>query len=587
MNIRIFSIYFLSLFFFWACSTSKEAAKTENEVADKKKEVVILTEEKRIEFEFYYIEGLKQKMLGNTDAAIQYLNNCLEINPHSAASLYELATIYVSKGDIVSARLLLEQAIEINPENKWYKLLLARIYQGNNQFVKASEIYKELIKNEPDNVEYYYINAMLLNSAGEHNGAIKAYNELEKQIGYNEQIALSRQNIYRESGKNKEAYKEIERLIENFPDVPEYYGVLADMYKEDGEDDKALEYYHKVLDIDPENGFVHFSLATFYIRNGNFDKGYEHAKIGFLHPDVEIETKIQLYIMLAGAPSEMRIDDEKILSLIELIAQAHPGDSRSYSILADFMMHNNRREEARDYIKKALDADPNSYELWEQLIIMDNQLSDFKQMNLNSNEALSMFPSQPLLYVLNAVAKIQLEEYREAIDILETGELYLADNKKLETQFAMYKAEAYYSLNESEKAFSAFERAIEIEPDNFLVLNNYAYYLAVRNEQLDKAERMSNKVIQANPDNPTYLDTHAWVLFKKGEYRLAKFYMDTAMKNGGNESPVIVEHYGDILFKLNDVDKAITYWQKALEMGSESKTIEEKIKEKKYIEGEE
>ncbi len=583
MNIRIIIILFFTILIAAACSSTRKAVDN-GSTSSTEHEVVILTEDKRIEFEFYFIEGLKQNMLGNTDVAIQYFNGCLEINPHSAASLYELAKIYATKGDVVSARLLLERAIDINPDNSWYKLLLARIYQGTNQIAKASNIYNELIKNDPENVEYYYVNAMLLTNSGDYKAALNAYDQLENLMGYNEQIAIARQHIHRESGNNKAAYKEIEQLIETYPDVPEYYGIMADMYSEDGNVEKALEYYNRVLEIDPYNGFVHFSLATFHFKNSNFDKGYEHAKIGFSHHDVEIETKIQLYLMLSNAPADLKIEDEKILTLIECIIETHPDDTRSYGILADFMISRGKLNEAREYIGKALNINPNSYELWEQLIILDNQMNDYVQMDKTSSEAISLFPTQPFLYMLNAVANIQMKEYEKAINMLETGELYLVDNKRLEAQFALNKAEAYYSLSNSEKAFAEFERVIETDPENYIALNNYAYYLATRGEMLEKAEQMSSKVIKANPNNATYLDTHAWVLFKKGEYRLARFYMDTALQNGGLENAVILEHYGDILFKLEKIDEAIEYWKKALELGSDSDTLQKKIEKEKYIE---
>lgn len=584
MKHNIIYIIFSFLILITGCKTTQKAVENN---PDKQNELTILTEDKRIEFEFLYIEGLKQKMLGNIDAATQYFNSCIEINPNSAASLYELASIHATKGELISAKLLLEKAIEINPDNKWYKLLLAQIYQNSNQYEQASRVYTDLIKMEPDNIDFLYLNALLLTTSGKYNEAIKAYNDLEKIMGPSEQISLSKQHVYRTAGKNKEAYAEIEKLIGISPEVPEYYGIMADMYKEDGNMTKALEYYNKVLEIDPSNGFVYFSLATFYIQNKETEKGFQYALKGFASPTVEIETKIQLYLMLLSAPQEMKVSDEQIEELIKLIVITHPADSRSYSIQADFLIQRGKHKEARDLMLKALDIDPNSYPLWEQLLITENQIQDFESMAKNSEKALELFPSQPLLYILSAVANLQLKNYEQTIKSLENGQIYVVDNKKMEAQFEMYRAEAYYNLDKSAKAFSAFENVIKNDPENYMAMNNYAYYLSVRGEQLEKAEKMSSMVIQAHPDNPTYLDTHAWVLFKKKEYRLAKFYMETALKNGGDENDVILEHYGDILFMLNDVDGAVTYWKKALDMGNESEILQQKIIERLYIEGDE
>ncbi len=587
MNKYYLIVFILLSFILFSCGTNKMVGNNKDKSIAKSEKKDSVSEEKRIEFEFLYIEGLKQKMIGNSDNAVQYFNNCLDIDPNSAAVLYELANIHTQKGDFSSAKALLEKAIKINDENKWYKLLLAQIYQNNKQYIEASSIYRDLMKSDPDNLDYYYLNALLLTSGEKYDEAIKAYQQIEQKIGFNEQVSLARQQLYRVSGKNKEAYEEIEKLIKFNPSVPEYYGVMADMYKEDGNMAKALEYYNKVLAVDPNNGFVQFSLATYYIQNKDFEKAYEHTYKGFSNPEIEIETKIQLYLMLSTLPGDNKLSDNKIEELIETIRVAHPNDSRSYNIIADFLIQKNRLQEARLNIVKALEIDPNTYHVWEQLVMIDNQISDWENMKTDSDKAIELFPSQGLMYVLNAVAHIQLKDYENALKTLENGQTYILDNKKLEAQFELYRAEAYYNLENRDKAYASFEKVIELEPENFMAMNNYAYYLSVRSEQLDKAEILSGQVIKANPDNPTYLDTHAWVLFKKKEYRLAKFYMETAIKNGGAENDVIVEHYGDILFMLNDIEGAVSNWKKSVELGNISETLKKKIEEKRFIEGEE
>ena len=83
----------------------------------------------------------------------------------------------------------------------------------------------------------------------------------------------------------------------------------------------------------------------------------------------------------------------------------------------------------------------------------------------------------------------------------------------------------------------------------------------------------------------TYLDTYAWILFEKGNYAEARIYIDDAIKNTKpeEESSVVFEHCGDIYFMTGDVEGALKYWKKALELGTESKTLKQKIEKKKYI----
>ena len=215
--------------------------------------------------------------------------------------------------------------------------------------------------------------------------------------------------------------------------------------------------------------------------------------------------------------------------------------------------------------------------------MVSNDLLDFKGIYADSEKAIDLFPNQPVLYALRAVACLQLEKYTEAIDILKEGEPYLLDNKPMKIQFDLYRAEANYKLDRVAEAFKAFDNVISLDPENWLAMNNYAYYLSLRNENLQKAEELGSKAVRANPENSTYLDTYAWVLFMRKDYSLAKFYMETAIRNGGDKNGVIVEHYGDILYMLGDKVSAVEQWKKAEKTGDATKLIGEKIKQQRYL----
>lgn len=585
-NMKIFILILLaSLISFEGFAQNKrDKSKEQPADANKKEEQAQVASKNKMDFEFFYIEGLKEKMVGNPDRALQYFNQCLEIDPRSAASMYEMANIYLMKGEMASSQLLLEKAIQINPENKWYKIRLVQIYQNNNDLEKAINIYNSLIESEPDNADFYFMNALLFTKLGNYDDAIKTYNDLEKISGYNEQIAMSRQTLYQSMGKKKDAYAEIQRLIDTFPNNPTYYGVMADAYKENGEMKKALEYYNMVIEKDPSNGFVHFSLFLYYVQNEDFEKAFEHGEIAFADPNLEIEDKYEIYRMLMETSDSLKIRDDQMEKLVESMEKAHPLDNRVYSIHADFLYSKGKGDAARKYAEKSLEINPNSYSIWQQLLMIDSELNDFESMLKHSRKAIELFPTQPFLYILNVAALLQYKKYDEALKVLAEGISYVADNKLIEAQFLMYEGEAYYYLDRFDDACKSFDKSISLDPSNYMAMNNYAYYLSEKNLQLEKAEKMSGTVIQANSDNATYLDTHAWVLFRKKEYRLAKFYIENALRNGGDESSVIIEHYGDILYFLDEKDKALDQWKKALEKDDSSETLKNKIQQKRYIE---
>jgi tetratricopeptide (TPR) repeat protein len=562
-----------------ACKSSQKTTTSERDSAS----VQELPDDKKKEFEYLFVEALKQKMIGNQQRAVSLLSACLEIDPNSAAAMFELANMHVANNDLTSASLLLEKAISINPTNKWYKLLLARIYSQTSKFSESALLYDQLIRIEPENQEYIYMKAMMLASAKKYDESIKVFNDLEKKIGINEHLTLMKEQVYMDAGKIKEAFAEIQRLIEFNPQEPRYYGLLADAYLDQGDNENALKYYKKILEMDPDNGYVHFSLANYYRSENNTELSYHHTSKGFASNVVELETKLQLYLLHTGSREEFKFTDQQIEALINILIESHYDDFRVYTVFAEYLIRNKRFADAREQLINVVELGINDFMVWQQLLYLDNELQDWQGLYDHTKSVIDIFPNQPEFYFFHAIACIQLSKPEEAIAIADEGLMYVVDNPPMAGQLTFIKGESYYKMSRHDEAFRYFDEALKLEPENFIALNNYAYYLSLAERDLEKAERMSAKVVEKFPDNPTYLDTYAWVLFKKENYSLAKFYMETALKNGGNENPTLLDHYGDILFKLDRLEEAVSYWEKAKEFGSDSEILDQKINEKRYI----
>ncbi|MGE0018491.1 MAG: tetratricopeptide repeat protein [Draconibacterium sp.] len=566
-----------------SCGGSKKITEQQVVAAAVDQQQQVNSEKKQMEFDFLFSEALKQRMLGNPQNAVQLLSSCLEIDPKSSTAMYELADIHATNKDFTSASLLLEKAIGINPGNSWYKQLLAQIYQQTRKFDEAAVLYTELVKSDPENLEFLYSKALMLTNSQKYPEAIEAYRQLEAKTGINDQISVAIQELYVLNKQPEKAFAEIEKLIQHDPTEPRYYGLMADLYQSVGDNENALKYYNKILEIDPESGFVHFSLANYYLENNDAEKSFAETKKGFESKNVELQTKMQLYMMLVSNRDEAKLTDEREAELIQVLLENHPGDPMVYTIQADYLLRKGQLKEGRDALLNAIESGNNDFMLWERLLFIDNDLQDWQALHEHGQKAAGLYPNQPSVYLLDGVACIQLEKYNDAIVILDEGMDFIVDNQPLKGQFLMLKGEALYKLNQVDEAFKLFDRSVELSPDNYVGLNNYAYYLSLVGRDLDKAERMSGKVIERFPDNATYLDTYAWVLFKKGNYTLAKFYMESAIKYSTETSAVMFEHYGDILFMLNKLDEAKQYWEKAMNNGGTSEVLKRKIKEQKYI----
>jgi Tfp pilus assembly protein PilF len=152
------------------------------------------------------------------------------------------------------------------------------------------------------------------------------------------------------------------------------------------------------------------------------------------------------------------------------------------------------------------------------------------------------------------------------------------------SQARMLIAEAYYRMADFSIADSLFESLISDEPDNYMAMNNYSYYLAERGEKLEMAKKWSFDVINNNPDNATFLDTYAWVLYKLKAYDEAEKYVLNALDKGGQNDPEVNEHAGDIQLALKSYKIARSYYLKAIILGGDKQKLEGKIERVKTIE---
>ncbi|MBI4647800.1 MAG: tetratricopeptide repeat protein [Bacteroidia bacterium] len=545
-----------------------------------------IDEKHYLEFKYNYFEGSKQKMLGNYDMAIGNFSKCREIIPKNAATHYELANIYYLQRDYVTALTYAKQAVKLDKSegdfNIYYYLQLAKLYEENGSLSASADVYKNIIKKYPASYDIALQYALLLSRLNKNNESLKILNKIESQTGISESVSLEKERIYTMDACYDKAINELQNLISAFPNEPRYYGMLADSYTSFGQYDKALEIYKQLLQIDPGNGKVHIALANYYYKLNDTDKSYEELKLAYSNLEVDIDFKIRTII------DNFSSNDSKTkgqaYELIQILLQTYPDNPKSYTIYADFLIQDKRFPEARDQLRQAVKYEKSLYQVWEQLILLEIEQNNFKDVFEESKEALAYFPNNPSFYLYNGISAIKLKRYSDAVESLKQGVELVINNRELKTQFYTNLGEAYDRNKNYHKSDSIFELILSYEPDNKIILNNYSYYLSLRSDSLAKAKAMSHRCVELEPDNSTFLDTHAWVLYKLNEIEPAREIIEKALKHGGAQNAVLVEHYGDILFKAGEKDKALEQWKFAKELGKGSEFLELKIDKKVLIE---
>ena len=218
-------------------------------------------------------------------------------------------------------------------------------------------------------------------------------------------------------------------------------------------------------------------------------------------------------------------------------------------ILGSYYIIKEDAVKSKEIYQHSLGIDSTDFYSWQNLIISESRLNENEAVRDHAVAALKYYPMQPVFYWYAGVSNAVLKNNEDAILYLEKGRRYTSDPLQM-ANFDAFLGDIYHEVGEEEKAFDAYERTLRNDPNNVLVLNNYAYFLAVKNQDLDKALEMSTKAITMEPDNPTYLDTHAWVLYMKGEYKEAEKHMKKALKLLKEPDETYNQHYNAIMKKL-------------------------------------
>ena len=537
-----------------------------------------------IDVNHYFVSANKEKLLGNTEDAIRLFKKCLQIDPNNAAAAYELCIIALNVNDFPSAEMYGRKAYTLNPDNEWYAIIFVESLQRNKKPGEAVKIYQKLLKSLPDRSDIYYDFADCYLRMNKSSEAIEVYNELEKTIGVNAELSLQKEKIYVRMGKLDKAVEEINKLIATAPEEAKYYGILAELYAANNMDSEAVDTYQKALKIDPDNAYINLSLSEYYRQKRDYPKGFIYLEKAFNSEELDIDSKVKIllsYYVVSEKSEELK---QQSLALCNVLIKAHPKEAKAYSVAGDFYYRDKKLEKSKEYFSKAVEIDKSKYVIWNQLLIIESELQQFTEMIKHGKEAVELFPNEPTVYLLLGIAYLQEKNPQEALIVLNQGKNLIIDNKPLLGQFYANIGDAYYRTKQMEQSDEAYEEALKINPNDTYLLNNYAYYLSLRNVKLDKAEEMSKKSNELERDNASYNDTYGWILYGLGKYEDAKLWLEKAVANGAANNAVILEHLGDVYYRLNNNDIAMDYWIKAKKAGTGSDNLERKINEKKLIE---
>lgn len=536
--------------------------------------------------DYYFLEATRQREAGNHADALALYEHCLSIHPQSAAVMYELAQYYAFLQQPERSRALLEKSVALQPDNFWYRQTLGAYYRSVKEVDKAIAVYEEMSRQFPARGELLMMLMDLYSQQKDYANLIKTLDRLEMKEGKSEQLSMEKYRIYLQMGDKEKAFTEMENLSKEYPNDLRYRVMLGDSYLDNGRADEAYAIFQEALAADPENAQAQLSLAAYYERMGMDSLFYAQQEAVLMNRKLDSGVKVEVMRRIILQNEQAGGDSTRVFQLFTRLLAAPQEDAAMATLCYSYMQHKQMDDSmAVPVLEKILEVEPDNIAARYSLLMVAVRKNDYEEAVRICEPAIQYNPEELAFYYYLGVSYFQTDRNPDALSVLQKGVLQVnpQSDKKLVSDFYTFIGDLHHSMDNQPACYEAYDSALVYNPDNIGVLNNYAYFLSLERCDLDQAEEMSYRTVKAEPKNDTYLDTYAWILFEKGRYTEARIYIDEAMKNGGAESATIVEHSGDIYFMLGEEDKALDFWKQAAGMEHESKTLEQKIKQRRYI----
>lgn len=539
-------------------------------------------------FDYVFMEALRMRNQGRYAEAYELYRHALAIRPDAPEALFDMALFCNYLGTREEAGRYYERAVELAPQNNWYRQTLAGFYRSSGQLNKAVEVYEALAANNPEKSGVYYELLELYNQLQDYRKGIQALDQIERLEGKSEQASMEKFRLYLRLEDRDKAFAEMDALAREYPNDLRYRVILGDLYLDNDEPDKALTVYQSVLDEEPQNVLAQLSMATYYEKTGQSERSRQALETLLLNPAVDTPTRVGVMRRIVYDEEMAQTDSTRILNLFDQVL-ALPQDGADMALLCtQYKLHKKMpADDVARSLQRVVELDPGNTGARLQLLQYAFDRKDLTEVIRLCQQAIDYAPDELPFYYYQGMAWYQSGQEEKALEIFLKGLSMpvLENDRELTSNLYGASGDIYYNnLHQTDRAFEMYDSALVYKPDNVTVLNNYAYYLSLERRDLDRAEEMSFRTVKADPKSYNELDTYAWILFLKGKTTEARLYIDESLKNGGGEHSGIVEHAGDIYYKCGEMDRALEFWQKADAMGSDSKTLKRKIKQKKYIE---
>ncbi len=525
-----------------------------------------------------YIQGMEAFVNEEYDRATTLLLQAYDLLQDQPGISYALADAYFQQDDLPNAALYGKEAVSMEPENKWYRFKLAEIYRSAGQNQATLDELNELLYYHPNDYDALFMLADTQKQYGEFVHSNQTLDRIQKLTGPTSIVLLRKFQNYEALGVTDSALVQLERMHEVQPENLSTLNLLGEYYTRIGESQKAKKALVEALSKNSRDPESLINLAGIFIDEQEWDSAGTLLGNFMSDPIIEAEQKQMIaqfmYSRQQEAPQNMQLKIETS-RIIDIYTESARNYGPAFTLAGQFYSLTGENDKALENLEKANELLPGDDIAWRQrlqLLLNANRLDDAVTVGI---EADKNAPEDAFIQFFTGTAYLLLQDNINAVKWLERASR-APSRRPFKSVIYGTLGDAHSAMKNYEESDRAYELAVRYDPNNHNAMNNYAYNLSVRDQNLERAKELALKAIELDSENSAYLDTVGWVYYKLGDYDRARRFVKASIDTG-TASAEVLEHLGDIYEKLGDMDEARSWWKKAFEKDSTRTHLNEKI----------
>lgn len=410
-------------------------------------------------FQEHFFEALKQKAIENYEKAIIELKACEKLQPDNAVVFFELGKNYKLLKNYELAISNLQKANHLEPNKEWVLVALMEAFYFNGDTEQAILTAQDLI---PFNFKYHENLANLYFKSQQFDKLLALLDDLDSKMGIDDFRRSMRLQVYATTNNTSAQIEILKKAISSNPDVETNYLSLILVFSEEGLIKEAFEISEKMQQAFPTSKVVHLALYKFYLDANNTSEAIKSMRIVLEAEEIDPESKIKVLndflIFVKNNPSY----EAELKQVVELFSEKE-NSPEIYQKLGEYFLINNDKQKALTYFELGIAINPDNFELLQNTLLLQLELSKYDEALKLSKIAIEIFPVQPILYLIRGAALNKQQAYREAEEILTFGLDYVIDNKIMTVDFYEQLSIVYAGLGNAQKTQEFLEMANQLK----------------------------------------------------------------------------------------------------------------------------